>query len=128
MFVKVEPTGCCERKGLVQIRFSMYLDEDDYGYDKHHVLVPERPLTENGLADPKLAELVPKKWQNNPFHNHFIYVEPETTDTVIMNIGQAVLEEVYMEWACDKRPEPKNPPVEFPDSFDSVKIELKSST
>ena len=27
MFVRVEPTGCHERKGLVQVRFCMYLDE-----------------------------------------------------------------------------------------------------
>lgn len=84
MFVKIEPTGICERKGLVQIRFCMYLEPGDYGYDVHH---------------------------NNPFHNHFIYVEADTPDTEIMDIGQAFLEEAYVKWACDEQLDLKNPPV-----------------
>lgn len=43
MKVKVEPSGCCERKGMVQVRFSFYLDPTDYGYDKHHIEVPVIP-------------------------------------------------------------------------------------
>ncbi len=125
MFVKVEPTGCCERKGLVQVRFCVYLEEGDYNYEKHYVQVYERPLTEKELVNPKLAELVPKVWQNNPFHNHFIYVEPETPDETIMDIGQAVLEESYIEWACDERPKPKNPKFEYPVMFDKAKVEAK---
>uniref|UniRef100_A0A6M3KFC0 Uncharacterized protein n=1 Tax=viral metagenome TaxID=1070528 RepID=A0A6M3KFC0_9ZZZZ len=39
MFVKIEPSGCCERKGLVQVRFSFYLEDGDYGYERHHVQV-----------------------------------------------------------------------------------------
>ncbi len=113
MFVKVEPSGCYERKGLVQVRFSMYLDEGDYGYDVHHIQVPERPLTEEELANPKLAEKVPKVWQTNPFHNHFIYVEPETSDEEIMDIGQTFLEEAYIKWTCEEKLDPKNPPIKF---------------
>ena len=48
MRVKVEPSGCCERKGLVQVRFSMYLEPEDYGYDKHYVqvlIIPEGGYT-----------------------------------------------------------------------------------
>ena len=33
MYFKVEPTGCSERKGLVQIRFSFYLDTDNPAND-----------------------------------------------------------------------------------------------
>ena len=122
MFVRVEPSGCCERKGLVQIRFCMYLDEGDYGYDIHHIQVPERPLTEKEISNPKLAEKVKKVWQTNPFHNHFIYVEPDTSDEEIMNIGQAFLEEAYIKWACEERLDPKNPPVKFHPSRDNDKL------
>ena len=113
MFVRVEPSGCCERKGLVQIRFSMYLDEGDYGYAIHHVQVPERPLTEEELADPKLAKKVPKVWQNNPFHNHFIYVEPETTDEEIMEMGEKFLKWAYAKWTQGEKLNLHNPPVKF---------------
>lgn len=135
MYVKVEPSGCVGRHGLVQIRFCMYLDEGDYGYDVHHIQVPERPLTEEELADPALADLVPKVWQNNPFHNHFIYVKPETTDKVIMDIGEAFLNEAYIKWtSVDEftlRYIPlevmsiKNPRIEFPASFNKAEIDTK---
>ena len=125
MYVKVEPTGCCERKGLVQIRFCMYLDEGDYGYDVHHIQVYERPLTEEELADPALAKKVPKVWQTNPFHNHFIYVEPETSDETIMDIGQAFLEEAYIKWACEEKLDLKNPPVIYPISFDVAGVDAE---
>ncbi len=41
MYVKIEGTGCCEHKGMVQVRFCMYLDPTDYGYEKHHIQVPD---------------------------------------------------------------------------------------
>ncbi len=125
MLVKIEPSGCTERKGLVQIRFWMYLESGDYGYEKHHVRVPERPLTDAEGADPVLADLVPKIWQNNPFHNHFIYAEPEISDKVIMDIGQAFLEDAYIKWASEEKVEPKNPPVKFPTSFNNTKVITK---
>ena len=123
MIIKVEPSGCCERKGMVQIRFGAYLDEGDYGYDKHHVQVPERALTEEEIADPELAAKVKKVWQNNPFHNHFIYVEPDTTDGEIMNIGEAFLHEAYIKWACEQKLDLENPPVKF---YEVDKTRLKA--
>lgn len=137
MYVKVEPTGCCERKGLVQVRFCMYLDENDYGYDKHHILVPIIP--EEGYLG-KVDEMgspidikeydtwvdsLPKVWQNNPFHNHFIYVKPETLDEEIMDIGEAHLHEAYIKWACELKHDLENPKVKFPSSFDKEKVKLK---
>ena len=106
MLVKVEPTGCCERKGLVQIRFCMYLDEGDYGYDIHHVQV-------DGV------------WQTNPFHNHFIYVKPETPDRAIMDMGEAFLEEAYIKWACGEVPNLINPEVKFPAVFNQRAVDVK---
>ena len=123
MFVKVEPSGCCERKGMVQIRFCMFLDEGDYGYDKHHVQVPERDLTEAEIADPELAAKVPRVWQVNPFHNHFIYVEPDTADGEIMDIGEAFLHEAYIKWACEQKLDLVNPPIERPTVIDNTRID-----
>jgi hypothetical protein len=86
MYVKVEPSGCCERKGLVQVRFAMYLAPEDYAYEKH---------------------------KDTPFHNHFIYVEPDTTNEEIMDIGEAFLHEAYIKWASDKELDLRNEPVQF---------------
>jgi len=126
MFVKVEPSGCCERKGMVQVRFCMYLEPGDYGYDKHHVQLPVTPeegyqgkVGDMGIPVDiddynRWIDTLPKIWQNNPFHNHFIYVEPDTSDEEIMDIGGAFLKEAYADWAIDKAPKPKNKPHTMP--------------
>ena len=137
MFVKVEPSGCCERKGLCQIRFSMYLDPGDVGYEKRYIQVPVVPPEGyQGKVDAKRAALdgddynawvkgLPKMWQNTPFHDHFIYVEPETSDGEIMDIGKAFLQEAYIKWASDEKIDLKNPRVKFPTYFKRAKIEAK---
>ena len=122
MFVKVEPTGCCERKGMVQVRFCMYLDPGEPGYDKHHIQVPVIPeegyrgkVDEMGNpidieAYKKWLDGLPKAWRNNPFHNHFIYVEPDATDEEIMDSGEAFLQEAYQKWSASKALDLKNKP------------------
>ncbi len=113
MFVKVEPSGCCERKGLVQIRFCMYLGESDYGYEKHHILRPIIPpegytgemdgLSPKDIEDyQNWLDSLPKVWQTNPFHNHFIYVEPEISDEEIMAQMQFHLPNFYAAWCAGK--------------------------
>lgn len=144
-FVRIEPSGCCERKGLVQIRFSMYLEPNDYGYEKYHIQVPVIPKggypgemvrveVKDAYSDGKTNipldqgdynrwfESLPKVWQNSPFHNHFIYVEPETPDAVIMSIGKAFLEEAYIRWATGDSMDIKNPPVKFDIFADEDKL------
>ncbi|MFA5436358.1 MAG: hypothetical protein WC372_10020 [Candidatus Neomarinimicrobiota bacterium] len=113
MYCKIEPTGCCERKGLVQIRLCFYLDKDDYGYGKHHIQVPdftdakyEGKVDELGNpvdmdAYKKWVDSLPKIWQNNPFHNHFIYVDPDTSELEIFDLAEAYLHEAYIKWATD---------------------------
>ena len=103
MFVKVENSGCCERNQMLQIRFAMYLDSTDYGYDITRVEVYERDLTEAELNDETLANLVPKVWQTNPFHNHFNYVDPSLSDVEILDLGEALLKEAYAEWKNDSK-------------------------
>ena len=121
MYVRVEPTGCCERRGLVQVRFCMYLDTDDYGYERHHIqapVIPEGGYTGGVDVDgmptkmrryQKWLDKLPKVWQCNPFHNHYIHIKPETSDEEIMDIGLAFLEEAYIKWACGEKIDLKNP-------------------
>jgi len=114
MYVKVEPSGCCIRKGMVQIRLCMYLEPTDYGYEKHHVEIYARELTQEELDNPALADLVPKVWQNNPFHNHFIYVDPTVTNTEILNIARSFLNEAYTKWASNTKVDFISPPFKTP--------------
>jgi hypothetical protein len=111
MFVKIENTGCCENEGKIQIRFAMFLDVIDYGYDKTRAEVFERELTEEELKDETLANLVPKIWQTNPFHNHFSYVDPSLTDDEILDLGEALLKEAYRKWQNDSKIDLKNEPL-----------------
>ncbi len=136
MYVKIEPSGCCKRKGTVQIRFSMYLEPGDYGYEKHYVQVPIVPLggysgkrTKEGLpvnqADyDNWLVLLPKVWQNNPFHNHFIFVSPNTPDQEIMNIAKDSLREAYSKWTTGLKLDLKRYAV-FPTSISpALKMEV----
>src|SRR5659263_407308 len=103
MFVKIENTGCCENEGKIQIRFAMFLDIADYGYNKTRAEVPERELTEAELKDETLAAKVAKVWQTNPFHNHFIYIDPPLIDAEILDLGEALLKETYGKWSTNSK-------------------------
>jgi hypothetical protein len=91
----------------------MYLEPEDYGYEKHLVQVPVIP---EGGYQGKVNEFgqpvdmeeykawiksLPLVWQDNPFHNHFIQVDPDTSDEEIMDIAEAFLHECYIKWAQD---------------------------
>ena len=95
-YVKIEPSGTCERKGMVQVRLSMYLYPGDYGYHIPHV---------------------------NPFHNHFIYVEPTMSDEEIMDIAEIFLKEAYDKWSANKTLDLKNPAVAWPATVNSARLE-----
>lgn len=75
MYAKIEPTGCCERNGLVQIRIDMFLDKGDFKYDERI---------------------------DSPFHSHFIYVEPETPDSEIQKQMEFHLPNFYAAWCAGK--------------------------
>jgi hypothetical protein len=150
MYVEIEQSGCCERKGLMQVRFCLYLEPGDYGYEQHHLTVPVYPYPDErlggywgevhpkGTTVTKTDKETGKKYEidisgqpideddyrhwvqtlptteiDNPFHNHFIYVEPEITDEILLDMGQAFLEEAYIKRACDEKIDIKNPPVKF---------------
>jgi hypothetical protein len=136
MYVKVEPSGCCVRKGMVQVRFCMYLEPTDYGYERHHIEVSVIP--ENGYPgkvdergnpiDQKdydtWLDSLPKIWQNNPFHNHFIQVEPETADKEILDIAGAFLHEAGIKWSTDAKLDLVNNALPFkkPSVIDDARI------
>ena len=77
---EIEQSGCCERKGMRQIRLCFYLEPGDARYSEHHVKVGG-------------------KWQNNPFHNHFIRVPLDATDEDIAKQAKALLPQFYGKWS-----------------------------
>jgi len=133
-YVVVEPSGTCERNGMVQVRLAMYLYPSDYGYEKQRVQVPVTPAggylgKKDNMGQPidtndynKWIDSLPKVWQDNPFHNHFIYVEPIMSDEQIMNIGEAFLKEAYAKWSANQPLDLKNPAVAYPKTVDSARL------
>ena len=110
MYVKVEPSGCCERHGLVQVRFSFYLEPGDSGYEKNYVQIPKKKYNGkcNEIGIPldighylNWKATCPKIWVNTPFHNHFVYDEPETPDDEILAQMQYHLPNFYEAWCED---------------------------
>ena len=112
---EIEPTGCCERKGMRQIRLCFYLEPGDARYNEHHVTMPVIPdggypgkKDEHGRpksADDARAwvESLPKKWQTNPFHNHFIRVPLNATDEEIAQQADTFLPQFYGKWQRRER-------------------------
>ena len=115
MYYKIEPTGVCERKGYVQIRYSFFLEPEDHNYEKHYVEVPNIPEDFNYERDDEeiLADVekLPKKKQLNPFHNHFYYFEDNVTDEAIDKTGKSLLKEFYKQWKEDRKLNLKNRPL-----------------
>ena len=114
MYAKIEPSGCCARKGTVQVRIAFYLEPADFGYDVHHVQVPNftgqvypGKVDEYGTPIDKdaykaWAESLPKVWQNNPFHNHFIYVAADAQEDDIKQAMKDCLKEFGDIWSSGK--------------------------
>lgn len=124
MYFKVEPSGCCERKGLVQVRYCLYLDPEDYGYEKHHVQMPVIPKDgypgkiKDGIPVDmddyeKWLDGLPKEWQDNPFHNHFCYFDSRVTNDEVAFVGKLALQTAKEEWERDRTPNVTNMPVQF---------------
>jgi len=76
---EIEESGCCERKGMRQVRICFYLEPGDSRYAEHHV-------RHDG------------KWKTNPFHNHFIRVAIDATDEDIAKQAEALLPQFYGKW------------------------------
>lgn len=108
---KIETTGISVRNGKVQLRFSFYLEPGDARYEEHHVQVPVIPpegytgtVDAEGLPVDQAdfdawLESLPKVWQVNPFHNHFMRVSPDVTDAEIAKLLEDSLDEFYGMWS-----------------------------
>lgn len=68
MYFKIEPSGCYERKGLVQIRFDCFLDEGDSRYDEY---------------------------TSRPFCCHFRLFDSDVTDDELVSAGKEILIMAY---------------------------------
>jgi hypothetical protein len=125
MFFKVNITGCQERKGLVEVRYDLYLDPTDERYSEHYVQVPVIPkegytgkVDEMGSpvdqADyDKWLDGLKRVYQHNPFCCHFCQFEPTVTDAEIEYVGKLALDMAYKNWVNDNLKANKNEPVTF---------------
>jgi hypothetical protein len=131
MFFKVNTTGVSERKGLVEVRYDLYLDSTDERYSEHYVQVPVIPkegytgkVDEEGSPvdqadyDKWLAGLK-TTYQHNPFCCHFVQFEPTVTDAEIEYVGKLALDMKYKDWVAGSLTRTKNEPVTW--SIDSTK-------
>ena len=107
---KIQEDGCSVRKGFRQIRLCFYLEPGDERYSEHHVNMPVHPNGGyNGKKDKcggpgsiddynAWHNALPKRWQNNPFHNHFIRVPLDATDDDIAKQADVLLSQFYGKW------------------------------
>jgi hypothetical protein len=131
MFFKVNTTGVSERKGLVEVRYDLYLDATDERYSEHYVQVPVIPKEGyTGKVDEmgspvdqddykKWLDGLKKVYQHNPFCCHFCQFEPTVTDAEIEYVGKLALDMKYKDWVVGSLSRTKNEPVTW--SIDSTK-------
>ena len=121
-FFKVEKSGCNVRKGLVEVRYDLYLDEKDYNYSAHYVDVPDLSQFDGTLYGKdtlpteeylKWLETAPTKKQHNPFCCHFCQFNPDVTDEEILYVGELALDMAYKNWQKDNLLLNKNLAVKF---------------
>jgi len=113
MYTEIEKSGIHVRDGLVALKFSFYCEPGDPRYNEHYVNVIDETseaykkgysgkVDEHGMPDP--AEIkawidsLPKKWQNNPFHNHFDLVSADITDDEIQRLMKKRLTDFGDAW------------------------------
>jgi hypothetical protein len=125
MFFKVNTTGVSERKGLVEVRYDLYLDPSDERYSEHYVQVPVIPkegytgkVDEEGnpidqVDYDKWLDGLERVYQHNPFCCHFCQFEPNVTDAEIEYVGKLALDMKYKDWVVGSLARTKNEPVTF---------------
>lgn len=101
-FYKIEKTGCCERKGLLQVRYDLFWDEEDKEYQLVDVPIfppegyPGKVDEEGNAIDEKdyqaWKDSLPTQLINLPFITRLAYFEPDVTDEEIAYVGALKLE------------------------------------
>lgn len=135
-YVKINPTGCNERKGLVQVRFDCYLEPTDAGYSEYHVTVPVVPAegypgkvddmgTPVDTADyDKWIASLPTVTRDNPFCCHFRCFEPDIEDADLLKEGESILSMSKANHAKGTLSKNTNPPVQFTTSLVKIQASL----
>lgn len=119
--VKIEPSGCCINKGWIQVRLSMYLEPTDPRYNEHHVFVVDETSRKwlngyKGVVDTMGSPVdqanydawidsLPHIWRDNPFNNHFIYVDETDSNATILLKIEAAFTEFFNGWSQYKEME-----------------------
>lgn len=103
MYFKINKSGCSEHDGLIQIRYDLFFDPGEYGYNQFYFEVPIFPeggypgvVNKDGspadLDDyKKWVDGLPKEWRNNAFCWHMCQFKPPVTDEEILYIGELAL-------------------------------------
>jgi len=132
MHLKIEPSGCCERKGMVQVRFDFFLDPEDQGYEIVTLpIFPEEgypgevnefgtPLDEQAFTE--WVGSLPTVVQVNPFHTHFAYFDPATSKEDILAAGNKFMYEARTFKDRGEFPAVKNMPVALTRSIDFKRL------
>lgn len=138
MYFKINTTGCGERKGLVEVRYDLFLDSTDIGYEAHYIqapIVPKEGYTgkvENGIPvdiddyNHWFAGLE-RVWQNNPFCCHFVQFEPTVTDEEILYVGELALMMAYQNNLKGNLMLNKNEPIKFSEDAAQI-VDCKART
>ena len=117
-YTKIESSGCCIHKGWIQVRLCFYLEPADPRYNEHHVYVIDETSqawkkgykgAKDSMGSPVnqadydawIAGL-PHIWRDNPFHNHFIFVDAVTPNTEILKQAQDSFNEFFAGWSEGK--------------------------
>lgn len=106
---KIEKSGCCEHKGLCQVRADFYWDEKDPEYKLTECKIyPKKgykgKVDEMGIpADlddyQKWEDALPTEMKHLPFHSHFIYFPDTVKDDEILFCF-----ELALDWRVKNQP------------------------
>ena len=105
MYFKIEKSGCCQHQGLCQVRYDLFLEPEDYGYDQHYVQVPIFP--EEGYPDQEKLDTISEtyiKYINSlPVNEIDEHIIPDDLETQQEYIDFQEAQTLHKEW-YDKLP------------------------
>jgi len=148
-YVEIEPSGCQENHGNVEVRYAFYLKPGAARYDEQHVYVIDETSSEflkgypgkvdeqsspvNQTQYDKWIEKLPRIWKNNPFHNHFVNFDVNVTNEEIIAAGNYHLANFYEAWRLNKTirsgwdVRTRAPPVKYDETDDISAYEIRKT-
>lgn len=136
MYFKINPTGCGEKNGCVEVRFDCYLESSDADYAKHHVTVPdmsagkyEGKVDESGFPVDvddykKWVATLPTITKDNPFCCHFRCFSPEVTDEELVASGESILAMAHTNFRNGELRNNSNPKADFTSNITKIQASL----